>query len=356
VAVAAVAVAACAPPDRPADPAGNRDDTAAAGVAVIEETFVTPLDTLDNVDSPALYHHGETDWLLATAKTSNVVIVYDAGTGAVVRRIGQGGAEAGRLHRPNGIAVIDSIAFVVERDNGRVQAFALPGFRPLGTFGESTLRKPYGVTGYRDGSARWTVYVTDNYETPDEQVPPDRELAQRVKQYDVHLDRGRLRARLVRMFGDTTPPGALHIVESILADRPLGWLLIAEETVTDSHVKLYDLEGRFMGRVFGRGFFPQQAEGLALYACADGAGYLIATDQGDTTNTFQVFDRRTLDHVGTFTGLRARRTDGVALTQRPFGPFPAGAFYASHIDGAVAAFSWERIAARLGLRSDCRTP
>jgi hypothetical protein len=35
-----------------------------------------------------------------------------------------------------------------------------------------------------------------------------------------------------------------------------------------------------------------------------------------------------------------RNTDGVALTQAGFGPFPAGAFYAGHDDGDVAAFSW----------------
>ncbi len=47
--------------------------------------------------------------------------------------------------------------------------------------------------------------------------------------------------------------------------------------------------------------------------------------------------------------------DGVALTQTSFGPFPAGAFYAVHNDGNIAAFSWAEIAAALGLRSDCVT-
>ena len=90
-----------------------------------------------------------------------------------------------------------------------------------------------------------------------------------------------------------------------------------------------------------------------MYACPDG-GYWIATDQDEETNTFHVFDRETLGYLGSFTGATTRNTDGVALTQTPFGPFPAGAFYAVHNDGNIAAFSWTEIAAKLGLRTDCR--
>ena len=45
-------------------------------------------------------------------------------------------------------------------------------------------------------------------------------------------------------------------------------------------------------------------------------------------------------------------TDGIALTQRQFAPFPAGAFFASHLDGSGSAFAWET--GPLHLRSDCR--
>jgi 3-phytase len=162
-----------------------------------------------------------------------------------------------------------------------------------------------------------------------------------------------VRAEHVRSFGDTAGAGVLRTVESIAPDAPNDRLLIAEETETDSHVKVYDLAGRFTGRVFGRGHFPQQAEGLALYACDDGSGYWIATDQGDRANSYHLFERRTLAHVGAFTGAATRRTDGVALTQRRFGPFAAGAFYASHLDGGVAALAWADVAAALGVRADC---
>lgn len=334
-------------------------DSSAAPVARtdtarIAETFITPFDTLDNVDSPAVYHAGDVHWLLASAKTSDAILVYDAATGAPVRRVGRTGSGSGELRRPNGLAVADSTLFVVERDNHRVQAFHLPSFRSLGAFA-TELRKPYGLTWVRAGAGGYRLYVTDNYETADEQVPPDRELGRRVHQYQVQVTAAGAEARLLRTFGDTVGDGALRIVESIMADSVLGRLLVAEETEVDSHLKLYDLEGRFGGRIVGRGLFPQQAEGLALYACADGGGYWVATDQGEGVNTFHVFDRKTLDHLGAFSGEKTRLTDGVALTQRAFGPFPAGALFASHLDGGIAALSWETIAKALGLRSDCRS-
>ena len=57
------------------------------------------------------------------------------------------------LERPNGIAVVDDLAFVVERDNHRIQAFTLPDFTSVGTFGASVLRLPYGLVVERAGAS-----------------------------------------------------------------------------------------------------------------------------------------------------------------------------------------------------------
>ncbi len=329
-------------------------DTIRVRVAEVRETFITPFDSADNVDGPAVWHgpNGQ-HWLLSSAKTTDVVLVNDAATGAAIRRVGGSGTAAGTLARPNGVAVVGDVLLVVERDNHRVQGFRLPDLTSLGTFGGAVLRLPYGIGWYAERPGTYMVYVTDNYEAADESVPPDRELGQRVKQFRVAIGSGGMRAEHVRSFGDTVGAGVLRVVESIMPDAVHNHLLIAEETETDSYIKVYDLEGRFTGRVFGRGHFPQQAEGLALYACGDTAGYWIATDQGDSTNTYHVFDRMSFAHVAAFSGERTRRTDGVALTQTGFGPFPAGAFYASHLDGSIGALSWANIAKALQLRSDC---
>lgn len=69
-------------------------------------------------------------------------------------------------------------------------------------------------------------------------------------------------------------------------------------------------------------------------------------------NTFHVFDRPTLEHLGWFGGITVLNTDGIALTQHPFPGFPTGALFAVHDDGNVAALHWADIAGPLGLR-DC---
>lgn len=349
----AAALGACGAAEEDAPPSSR---VAAADTVLVNEAWVASLDTMDNIDGPTVYHGADgAHWIIASAKGTHVLVVYDALTGRTLRRIGSPGKGAGQLARPNGVLVLgDSLLLVVERDNGRVQGFRLPSFAPAGSFGEGLLRLPYGITAFAEGSGEYRVYVTDNYETPDEEVPPLGELGERVKWFRVRLAAGRLQATHMGSFGDTTAAGAIRVTESIFADPANDRLVIAEELETDSHLKVYTLDGRYTGQDFGRGYFPQQAEGIALYACGDSAGYWVTTDQGDDVNTFHLFDRSTLAHVSAFTGPVTRRTDGVALTQRAFEGFPAGAFLTAHLDAAISAFSWADIAASAGVRSDCR--
>ena len=291
--------------------------------------------------------------MLTTAKATDVILVHDAATGAAIRRVGGTGSGPGQLERPNGVAAIGDLLFVVERDNARIQVFSLPQLETLGTFGEEELLRPYGIAAYLDEQGRVELYVTDNYELEEDVIPPDSALGERVEHFRAWVEGDRLVHEHVATFGDTTGPGVLRKVETIAVDPANDRVVIAEELEPDSHWKIYHLDGRFSD-VFGRGYFPHEAEGLALYACTDG-GYWIATDQDEETNTFHVFDRVTLEHLGSFTGATTRNTDGVALTQTSFGPFPAGAFYAVHNDGNIAAFSWADIAAALELRADCVT-
>lgn len=335
-------------------PVAKASATAADSAAPLRENWMTTRDTLDNIDSPAVWHGPDGEhWVLSTAKATDVLVVNDASTGAFVRRLGASGTKRGQMQRPNGIAITGNLAFVVERDNHRVQVFRLPGFESLGTFAEKDLRLPYGIALYAETPGRFMVYVTDNYEMPDESIPPDSLLGERVRQYRVTVTGAGLRAEPIRAFGDTSGPGVLKVVESIALDLPNQRLLIAEELETGSHIKVYTPEGKFTGQIIGQGLFPHQAEGIILYACGDTAGYWVATDQDLTVNTFHVFDRATLRHLGSFRGDSTLNTDGIALTQHGFGNFPSGAFYAVHNDGNVAAFSWAAIADALGLRKDC---
>ena len=349
--------AGCGRSDAPAPPK-SASAPGPEGPARLPEAWQTERDTLDNIDSPAVWHGPEGQhWLLSTAKTTDLLVVNDAATGRELRRVGGPGTALGKLERPNGIFVIDDLAMVVERDNQRVQVFRMPAFTPVGTFGDSLLKNPYGIAAYPAPEAgRYVVYVTDNYEMADESVPPDSMLGKRVRQFHVAVGARTLKAEPVAAFGDTSGPGVLKVVESIAADPPNNRLMIAEELETASHIKVYTLDGKFTGRTIDSGLFPNQAEGIILYACGDTAGYWVTTDQGMAANTFHVFDRQSLAHVGSFQGETTLNTDGIALTQRGFADFPSGAFYAVHNDGNVAAFSWAAIADALNLRKDCGLP
>lgn len=291
--------------------------------------------------------------MFATAKATDRVRVYDGNTGAPLQTIAGPGNASGQLRRPNGIAVIDNLMLVVERDNHRVQVFSLPSFASVAVFGAEALRQPYGLWVHRKDQG-YEVIVSDNYMAPDnEDVPPPlAELNQRFHRYQLTPAGNGWHAASTGTFGDTTAAGAIRIAESVYGDVRHDRLLLAEEDpATGTGLREYGLDGRYRGRDIGIGLFKAQAEGIALYACPDGSGYWIATDQFKDRSLFHVFDRVTLAHRGAFAGGRTANTDGVWLDQSPDARFPEGVFYAVDDDKAVAAFDWRDVQRALSLNT-----
>ncbi|WP_242101252.1 MULTISPECIES: phytase [unclassified Lysobacter] len=366
-----VFLAACASApvtDREPDEGAEHEPLLAdAGIAhvVVPEAFVTASTPADNIDSPASWLAPDGGrWLLATAKATDLLIVYDGASGARLRTVGGPGAGPGQLQRPNGIAVVEdpgagaghALALVVERDNHRVQAFALPALESVAIFGSEDLVQPYGLW-VRPLDGAFEVIVSDNYmSSQDEDLPPpDVELDRRFKRYRLRRDGGAWSADLLGSFGETGE-GAIRIAESVFGDISNDRLLLAEEDVASgTRLREYGLDGRYRGRDIGAGLFKAQAEGLALWRCGND-GYWIATDQFKDRSLFHIFDRDTLAHVGAFAGERTANTDGIWLDQAPDARFPEGVFYAVDDDQAVAAFDWRDVAKALGLQETCKTP
>lgn len=323
----------------------------------IKESWFSQRNEADNIDSPAVWHgpNGE-HWCFATAKKTDVVVILDAINGNELRRLGSSGTAAGQLERPNGVWVVDDLLFVVERDNKRVQVFALPSLESLLIFGQPELVKPYGIYIHQPVPSTYQVYVTDNYELVEDQVPPDAELGRRVYRYQVTRQGAGLSAAKELQFGATSGPGVLRIVESINGDTKYDRLLIAEEEEDASlgglQVKVYTLDGQYTGTNFGSGLFHSQVEGIALDARPDGSGYWIVTDQSHEANTFHFFDRKSLRHRGAFRAEITSNTDGIWLDTTPLPDFgyPRGIFYAVHNDGNVAGIDYATILRKLGLQ------
>lgn len=337
---------------------------AAGTPVVVGERYVTAAEPAANIDSVAVApaRDGEPALLFATAKATDVVKVFDASTGSLLREIGGTGSAPEEYRRPNGVAVIDDLLVVVERDNRRINIRSVPDDRVLATFGDDRLRKPYGLWLQPLTQDRYRLFVTDAFEMPDESVPPNDELDERVRTWRLLVERdddGRpaaIHQKYERSFGETTAPGALRVVESIFGDPAHGRLLIAEEDespVTGLVIKVYNLDGQFTGRQIGKGIFTAQAEGIALYGCADGSGYWLSTDQAAERTVYHLFDRNTLRHAGAFTGRSTANTDGIWLARDGVPGFEAGAFFAVHDDQAVSAFDWAEVMRALDLAS-CR--
>ena len=326
---------------------------------VVAEAFVTPSTPEDNIDSPASWLQDGKLMLVASAKATDQLVVYDGDTGKRLRTVGDSGKALGQLSRPNGIATIDDrFVFVVERDNRRVQMFQLPEFTPLITFGDDALQQPYGLWVRRKG-AGYEVLISDAYMAGedakgDDIVPPLAQLDRRFRRYDVVQAAGKWAARPVGAFGDTSAAGAIRVPESLFGDEANNRLLIAEEDVaTGTRLREYTLDGRYAGRDVGAKQYRAQAEGIALKRCADGSGWWVASDQFDDRTVFHLFDRKSLQHAGSFVGEVTGLTDGVWLDERGDARFPQGVFYASHLDVALAAFDWRDIARALKLKADC---
>jgi 3-phytase len=356
--VAAIALTACTTPAPRALPPPQ----AAAPIpptAVVPERYVSPDNPGDELDSLATWpaEDGHT-WLIATAKSSHSLVVFDADTGERLRSVGHKGQAPGEFKRPNGIAVQGNHLFVAERDNHRVQVLLLPGFTPLGTFGADELRSPYGLWIHESAPGEYEVYVTDSFMDGEhyDVVPPFDQLDRRVRRYRVTFDDddARFTVRDEGAFGDTSEAKALRIVESIAGDPAQQRLLVADEdTRHASGLREYTFDGRPTGRELPAGTFEAQAEGVALWSCTPDSGYWVAADPRYPQTHFLLFDRDTLAPRGSFMGKVTAHTDGIALHAATTAAFPAGALFAVHDDKAVTAFDLAEVVRALGLDPRC---
>lgn len=351
-------LSACATTRVPLEAESRTTHAGPAGLRVVAERFESPPSPQDELDSLATWpgQDGST-WVIASAKSSHRLAVFDADSGERLRSFGEKGAALGQFKRPNGLAVFGDYLFVVERDNHRVQVLRLPGFLPVGSFGEAQLRSPYGVWVNETAPGELDAYVTDSfmYGEKYDQVPPLAELDQRVRRFRLRFDADEaMSSEYAGAFGDTSADAALRIVESISGDPANDHLLIADEDQRHlSTLREYTLAGRYTGRSLPPRSFAAQAEGVALWSCPGGGGYWIAVDQLMPRTVFHVFDRDTLQARGSFSGERTAYTDGIALHAAGTRAFPTGALYAVNDDRSVTAFDLGDIVRALQLQPAC---
>jgi 3-phytase len=316
----------------------------------------------DDPDDPAIWVHPSDPARSLILGTNKVM----APKGAVVvfGLDGKTRQTVAGLDRPNNVDVeygievggrrID-IAVATERLKGQLRVFRVSaeGIGDITSAGNTGVfadrsgeqAAPMGVSVYRrprDG-AMFAIVSSKN-------GPRENYLGQ----YRLSDDgQGRVKATFVRYFGAYS--GAAEI-EAVAVDDALGFVYYADE---NDGIRKYhaDPDARDAGRElahFGRTGFKANQEGIAIYARADGTGYLVCTDQLPGSSEYRVYLRegepgRPHDHERVVKVVRggADSTDGLEVTSRSLGPkFPGGMMVAMNSGGKnFLVYRWEDVAA-----------
>jgi len=306
----------------------------APGIVFGAPPEVTPLAL--ELDGPGTNHDDPCFWvdpgdpanslLFMTSKSSGLVEVFRLPAGTLV------GTIPGFL-KANNCWVEGDLLLTTDTLAHHVTVHHLPDLAPAGTLAEDMLA-PMGIATLHAPDGQTLLYVTDEADAS-------------VHVYDLAT------RMLVRRFAS----GFGLRIEPVVADDRYQRVFIAREERGGHGIGLFTPEGTLV-RQFGAQVFAADTEGLALYACGDG-GYLVAVDQKLTATEFEVFDRVTLEHLGTFTmqdgtGEFTSATDGIEILQTPLPGFPAGMLAAcdgcgDNLPDQTDVMAWERIAAVMGL-------
>jgi 3-phytase len=172
-----------------------------------------------------------------------------------------------------------------------------------------------------------------------------------IGQFELTAASGQIGGSLVRTWKADDGRGT-HLTEGLVVDDHNEHLFVGEETTaiyrygaepTDGTTPADRVTVDTMEKLGGH--LVADVEGLALFQTISGAGYLLASSQGNSE--FAIYDRQSLAYLGSF-DLRAvsgfvNRADGIDVLSTGLGShFPSGIFVAQH-DDQYALTSWDEV-------------
>jgi 3-phytase len=283
--------------------------------AVVAERWETTSRPEEDLGAVAVWPGaGDRPWLLATAEATDRLLIFDAGSGELLRELGAAGDGEGRFRHPRGLAVADDLAFVAEIGNARVQVLRLPGLSTVGFVALDGSLRPDGVAVAARGGGVYELVVGGDAVPPAGGGAPAGPLGPRALSFEV-------RVQNTGAGDEMTVTSSASSARSVVDWRP-------------------PVEVVPRGRA-------------ALYPCSDGDGYWLTADGSGERTEILVLARRDLRLLGRFTGERTASSDGIALSAVATPELPAGAVYAIHENRSVTAFDWRDVAVAFGLRADC---
>lgn len=371
---ALVVWAGCAPrraPATPAPPAAPAGEDMAADPA--PEDAAEP-ETLDFVEVAPLWETvprpeegfagldvwpggGQRPWLVVAAAASHRLVIFDAGSGELLRELGALGERPGSFRDPVDVAVAGDLAFVVERGNARVQVVRLPGLATAGFLGEGELDRPAAVA-VEPAAEGWTVWVAEEAVVVDASVvvdaavvsdaaalpapstdpgytsppPPARAVLHRL---DVGAD-GTLRGARRLDLDLGADPGRV----AGLAVAPAGGGLLLSVATASTHVS----SGRLQSPAGERAIdvVSGAVAGAESWPC--GGGWIVALPIGGLLALSP--DR---PQAGVSLALDEEALPvAVAIARSPLSGLPAGTLYAVTTDSRLVAVGGAELAAAFG--------
>jgi sugar lactone lactonase YvrE len=272
---------------------GGDNFTLAPLLVIDDKLSGAPFGTLD---SCVLDSSGN---LLVTDKRRMAVFALNPITGKLIRMVGTQGNGELQFDQPNGIAVDDQgRIFITEQTNKRVQVlnrdYSFAGFIGGPGEGPGQFDKPMGIAA--DATGR--IYVTD-------------ENLNKVAVFDRNA--GQLGWQFKFEFADDGA-GKIDHAESITIDRIRQRIYLSDEG--QSHVKVYDLNGKFL-QTFGDSgtnvgqFTPGgQPEGIAV----DEKHCIYVNDEGGSRINIFLPDFTPVAAIQSTSSFES--ADGVHLSER----------------------------------------
>lgn len=162
---------------------------------------------------------------------------------------------------------------------------------------------------------------------------------------------GRVQGKVLRTFGGKD---IKNIVEGMCADDELGFLYCSDERigVLKFHAEPEMGDEPIARFAIGDGIKGDR-EGIALYECPDGKGYLILSSQGN--DQLKLYDRAGGNpFVLTVNKSGSTKTDGIGATSCQVGHFPHGFIVCHNDDNSnFVLYDWDDIARDKLLKCSC---
>jgi 3-phytase len=239
---------------------------------------------------------------------------------------------------PDGIAVIDDVVIVVERERHRVQVLRLPDYQSLGFIGEEELIQPAGLYVYSVVPGYYHLYITDESDPLEDEPPTDGDARHRIKHYTFSVRNEVVKSVLSRSFGIVGDPG-MPYPDNLTA------IAFDPDALRSDNEEDFLRMNSWMPEEMDEPGAPGQYK-TAEFRQVGLSDSLEAAIQGydrDKNSSFKLGGTVNYRYIESFSGTGGDRIDDNAMTRENFEDFPDELSYAVHEDGSVSSFAWKDI-------------